>query len=163
MTQQQKLNASIQCGGKIITILAGIVGIGFVVGWIFEHLGEIDTALSAAWGKLLFAISFGGNFWAAVIIGLAMIAIIGWACCVDNHLSKKNAAYSWPLIRIILASSPIWLLSFFAMQDTFHSISDLTIYGKVAVAFMTLPFLILATLVFVGFCMIMTHVLTAES
>jgi hypothetical protein len=163
LAQQQTLTASIQCGRKIITVLVGIVCAVLIAGWIFEHLVEIETALNAAWGKLLFAMSLGGNFWAAVIIGLTMITIIGWACCVDNHLSKQNTAYSWPLIRIILISGAIWLLSFFAMQQTFHSIRDLTTYGRIAAAFMTLPFVVLALVAWVGCIKIMMHALGEDS
>lgn len=141
MSAKQLITAGKECGGQVARAVVVIAFICLGLGWSAENWSVICRTADSAWNATLFGISFGGQFWPAVALGIVMMSVVLWAFCVGDKLSeaeyKQNAKV---LFSVGISASIMWLLTFCAMHQTFTELKSLSPYAIIAVIVMTLPF-----------------------
>lgn len=146
MTANPIKTAVKDCASGVAMSLVSLIVVASAVGWTAEHWQLITQVVSKfasnAWAGMLYMMSFGGNFWPSVAVGVSMISVVAWVLCVGNKL--PNAEYEKVeklLFSIGILAAMMWLVSFFAMHSTFGAMSELSAYCVIAVVVMTIPFI----------------------
>lgn len=97
--------AAMDCGGQVLKGLVVLAGLTFGGGWFLENR-------EFAWGLVMLAVSLGGFFWGAVVVGVASAAVAFWNDCVKG---KAKGEYPDRIhMRVLLSVAGVWFLSFLA-------------------------------------------------
>lgn len=142
METQSIFKTSLSCAAKVVPAASGVGGLIFVFGWLVEHKDAVKEAVSRAWAAVLYAASFGNQFWAAVSIGILMMAVLAWSICMENKLPPELVQrYGVRLWLIGMVAIVVWIIELIAVSTTFDKLSDLTPYHGFALFTLWLPLL----------------------
>nr|WP_280971519.1 hypothetical protein [Cupriavidus gilardii]WDE72659.1 hypothetical protein [Cupriavidus gilardii] len=131
--------AAASCGKKVaMGSSVGVAGLALIATAIDNR-----AAIASAWRSLLWNISMGGNFWAAVVVCGVAMASCAWAVCTWEHLAQKHRAKR-PLLAVAMAACVLWFVGYRAVQSTYVEFFDLTVYAMFAVVAVTIPALFVA-------------------
>lgn len=132
------MTAAYRCGLKVVSRVAVFVASMSLLGVGFDQSELIASAISYLWKQLMFAVSFGGEFWGAVIFNVIQICIYLTAACIESNLPE-----GFDLTKVLdalfiskVCSAVLFILGFIALLTAINSTNLLSAYAVIALTVM---------------------------
>lgn len=146
------MNAAYRCGLKVFSRVAIFVATMSLIGLGFDQRELLGKAISYLWSQLMLAVSFGGEFWGAVIFNTIQICIFLTAACIERNLPKgfdlKKALDVLFISQVF--SAVLFILGFISLLSAINPTNLLSAYAFIAVTVMSIAAALLFFRVTVG-------------